>query len=360
MTTQSLFLSTPFSNLKKSLSPQRNYFSPRRAFFTVFCSKPISKNRPSPLRTNGYYGTSHVSVPRPAHLENPDENRLGLQFSMLQKKLEAVGIETGLCVPGQHNNLLCPACQGGETGEKSFSLYIAPDGGSASWLCFRGKCGYKGSQQAFAGSSSYSATLSQETHVKIRRQISEEELQLEPLCNELLAYFAERLISKETLQRNAVKQRKYDDQIVIAFPYNRDGTPVGCKYRDVHKNFWQEANTEKIFYGLDDIKGQSDIIIVEGEMDKLAMEEAGFRNCVSVPDGAPPSVSSKELPAKEKDTKYQYLWNCKDQLHQASRIILATDGDAPGQALAEELARRLGKEKPILLLTLIYLRKPLA
>jgi twinkle protein len=35
-------------------------------------------------------------------------------------------------------------------------------------------------------------------------------------------------------------------------------------------------------------------------MDKLAMEEAGFRNCVSVPDGAPPSVSSKEVPPVEK------------------------------------------------------------
>jgi hypothetical protein len=38
---------------------------------------------------------------------------------------------------------------------------------------------------------------------------------------------------------------------------------------------------------------------VEGEMDKLAMEEAGFRNCVSVPDGAPPSVSPKELPPNQ-------------------------------------------------------------
>lgn len=35
-------------------------------------------------------------------------------------------------------------------------------------------------------------------------------------------------------------------------------------------------------------------------MDKLAMEEAGFKNCVSVPDGAPPKVSAKELPAEEK------------------------------------------------------------
>ncbi|XP_019193068.1 PREDICTED: uncharacterized protein LOC109187337 [Ipomoea nil] len=30
---------------------------------------------------------------------------------------------------------------------------------------------------------------------------------------------------------------------------------------------------------------------------------------------------------------------------QASRIILATDGDPPGQALADELARRLGRER---------------
>ncbi|KAJ1422819.1 TOPRIM domain [Sesbania bispinosa] len=59
-------------------------------------------------------------------------------------------------------------------------------------------------------------------------------------------------------------------------------------------------------------------------MNKLAMEEGYFRNC---------------------DTKYQYLWNCKDELMQASRIILATDGDPPGQALAEELARLIGKER---------------
>lgn len=34
-------------------------------------------------------------------------------------------------------------------------------------------------------------------------------------------------------------------------------------------------------------------------MDKLAMEEAGFRNCVSVPDGAPAKVSSKDVPPEQ-------------------------------------------------------------
>lgn len=33
-------------------------------------------------------------------------------------------------------------------------------------------------------------------------------------------------------------------------------------------------------------------------MDKLSMEEAGYFNCVSVPDGAPSQVSKKELPAE--------------------------------------------------------------
>ncbi|KAL2524361.1 Primaseprotein [Abeliophyllum distichum] len=66
----------------------------------------------------------------------------------------------------------------------------------------------------------------------------------------------------------------------------------------------KETNTEKILYGLDDIKGASDILIVEGEMDKLAMEEAGFKNCVSVPDGAPRKVSNKELPSAEKVHMY--------------------------------------------------------
>ncbi|KAK7246188.1 hypothetical protein RIF29_41048 [Crotalaria pallida] len=344
MTTQNSFHSTL---LKKCLSPQSHSFYTRRPFFTVFSSKPTSKNAPLPLKTNGYSrtSTSHLSVPRPVQLENPDDGKVAMQFNVLKKKLKAVGMDTDICTPGQYSHLLCPDCEGGESGEKSLSLYIEQDGGSAVWVCHRGKCGWKGSTQAFAGSCPPSTTMIPPTQAKRIRRITEKELELEPLCNELLAYFSERLISKETLERNAVMQRKYHDQIVIAFTYRRNGALISCKYRDINKVFWQEADTEKIFYGLDDIEGESDIIIVEGEIDKLAMEEAGFRNCVSVPDGAPPTVSTKELPPEEKDMKYKYLWNCKDYLKQASRIILATDEDQPGQALAEELARRLGKER---------------
>ncbi|XP_050276476.1 twinkle homolog protein, chloroplastic/mitochondrial isoform X2 [Quercus robur] len=332
----------PFAN-----SSHRHFFNTHTPLFSACSSKPISKIHSLPLQTNGFSSISHANVPGPDILESPAEYRLETtQLKILKQKLEELGMDTEICVPGQYNHLLCPMCKGGDSEEKSLSLFVTEDGGAALWMCFRGKCGWRGSTRALADSRSLSGSLNPITKVKIKREITVENLQLEPLCDQIVGYFAERLISRETLQRNSVMQKSCaGDQLVIAFTYWKDGKLVSCKYRDSNKKFWQEANTEKIFYGLDDIKDKSDIIIVEGEMDKLAMEEAGFCNCVSVPDGAPPVVSTKELPPEEKDIKYQYLWNCKEYLQKASRIVLATDGDTAGQALAEELARRLGRER---------------
>ncbi|KAL2930727.1 Twinkle-like protein chloroplastic/mitochondrial [Bienertia sinuspersici] len=347
-------------------------------------------------------------------LEGPSPTH-SARLSLLLKKLEKLGIEGHKCTPGQHYNLLCPMCKGGDSGEPSLSMHISEDGNSAVWICFRGKCGWQGntlvellSIAAVAGVRSPYGKLNQ-TAKPIRRELSEKNLGLEPLCDELLAYFAERMITAETLRRNYVMQKSvtggqvhvtplkivgfrlkfsyldfsdlnFSDlvsyilfwQIAIAFTFRREGVLINCKYRDVTKKFWQEPDTETILYGLDDIKNASDIIIVEGEIDKLAMEEAGFLNCVSVPDGAPSRVSDKDVPPPDKlhqdgygywgqgwettnlkiqdtcvarDIKYQYLWNCKEYFEKASRIILATDADPPGQALAEELARRLGRER---------------
>ena len=36
------------------------------------------------------------------------------------------------------------------------------------------------------------------------------------------------------------------------------------------------------------------------------MEEAGFYNCVSVPDGAPPSVSTKALASEEQVCIFEF------------------------------------------------------
>ncbi|KAJ9558031.1 hypothetical protein OSB04_012645 [Centaurea solstitialis] len=353
-----LFFSTPimashhflhFKPTSSSLNYKSNIQPPHNFISSGLPSNSAPKLVSLSLKVSNSSFCSHASIPRPVSevcLEKPDEEIVeSQQLKLLRLKLEGIGIPCGSCRPGQTYGLLCPMCKGGESGEKKLSLFVAEDGNAAAWTCFRAKCGWKGTTRAFADVKSSYNTMRKVSRVKRIREISEEDLNLEPLCHDLREYFAERMISEETLRRNSVMQRRYENQIVIAFTYRRKGELVSCKYRDLEKKFWQESDTEKILYGLDDIDGASDIIIVEGEMDKLAMEEAGFRNCVSVPDGAPPKVSDKALPSHEQDTKYQYLWNCKEYLEKASRIILATDGDQPGLALAEELARRLGRER---------------
>ncbi|KAL4011835.1 hypothetical protein IC575_028898 [Cucumis melo] len=357
--TSLVFLSDLSSSSSSSSSYSQKYFLYRSISLLhgSFPVRPTSLVKPFAMKPNGFSSfTSHANVPRPpAFSENPRDKALSSTLlNILRKKLQDLGIDIEACVPGQFSGLLCPMCKGGDSKERSFALHISEDGGAAVWNCFRGKCGWKGHTLALAEDrSSYQdlgrVALKQDLgRVALKqniRKITVESLQLEPLCDQVVAYFAERLISKETLLRNSVMQKTFGDQIAIAFTYYRGGALVSCKYRDVNKKFWQEANTEKIFYGIDDIEGASDIIIVEGEIDKLSMAEAGIHNCVSVPDGAPPSVSKKDVPSADQDKKYQFLWNCKNYLNKASRIILATDGDTPGQALAEEIARRVGRER---------------
>ncbi|KAL8101278.1 twinkle homolog protein, chloroplastic/mitochondrial-like [Apium graveolens] len=313
--------------------------------FHAFPSKPISIFTNLSLKTCAISSSPNGSIVNSVEVMKPEvEVQSDNKLIILNERLRKLGIDGSHCIPGQYYGMSCPKCKGGDTGEQTLSLFITKDGDAALWTCFRAECGWKGSTQTLSNKSS-NGKMNKITKSKEIRQITEQRLGLQPLCSEIRAYFSERMISEETLQRNFVMQKTYGDQIAIAFTYRRNGKLISCKYRDVNKKFWQESNTEKIFYGVDDIKGASEIIIVEGEMDKLALEEAGFRNCVSVPDGAPPSVSKNILPSKDEDLKYQYLWNCREYLEKASRIILATDGDQPGQALAEELARRLGRER---------------
>ncbi|KAL1320666.1 hypothetical protein HN51_065347 [Arachis hypogaea] len=262
-----------------------------------------------------------------------DNNALGVpKVEILKQKMELLGINLdNSCLPGQYHNLFCPKCKGGKLKERSLSFHIIPDCEFAMWRCFRAKCGWAG--RVFANDSNLHGY----------GQMTEESLGLEPLGPKLIAYFKERQISEKTLSRNAVRQMSESKEI-IAFTYKQNGLLVGCKFRTMEKRFWQVKGTEKMLYGIDDINHASEVIIVEGEIDKLSLEEAGFQNCVSVPGGAPGKVS-KDLPPIEKDTAYQYLWNWKEYFDKVVRIILATDNDPPGRALADELAKRLGQER---------------
>ncbi|PKA52258.1 Twinkle like protein, chloroplastic/mitochondrial [Apostasia shenzhenica] len=302
------------------------------------------------LKFSGFRSYSPLPSSRTVRLERrEDEEVRAERHQKLQEKLAELGIECDNYKAGEYMHELCPQCKGGYSKVKSFSLFIREDGKLATWSCFKvDLCGWRGRIECSENGEGFkveqSGGSSRALEGKRYRTISESGLKLEPLCPELIAFFKRRCISAETLRRNAVMQCRTSSEVVIAFTYRKAGKLVSCKYRTVDKKFWQEKDTEKIFYGLEDILPGCDIIIVEGEIDKLSMEEAGFRNCVSVPNGAVGKVSEK-VPSEVEDKGFQYLWTCKEYLDKAPRIILATDADGPGQALAEELARRLGKER---------------
>lgn len=131
----------------------------------------------------------------------------------------------------------------------------------------------------------------------------------------------------------------------VGFPYYRNGAIVAAKYRSIEaKDFTQDAGGAHDFFGIENIDPSKPLVIVEGELDCLSAIEVGIDNVVSVPSGAPMKVADgKVLPSEDK--KFAFVWNAREILEKVPHVILATDQDAPGQALAEELARRIGKDK---------------
>jgi len=152
-------------------------------------------------------------------------------------------------------------------------------------------------------------------------------------------WFGTRGISKQTLQELQVTEgsewmpQTSKAENTIQFNYFMGDQLINIKYRDGRKNFKLYKGAEKVFYNINSIIGYDECIIVEGEMDVLALHEAGVKNVISVPNGA--TLNSNNL---------DYLDNCIDYFDDKTKIILAVDADEPGQALKNEFIRRLGAE----------------
>jgi twinkle protein len=166
------------------------------------------------------------------------------------------------------------------------------------------------------------------------------------LSDDMVRWFAARGITEPVLRRNRVERRRVymrqlEDMVdAIAFPYFRNGELINVKYRAISKKvFSLEPQCELVLYGLDDIKPDEPLIWVEGECDKLALEVAGFKNVVSVPNGAPPPE------AKNYSALFKFLEADEAKIQSVKRHVLAVDGDAVGKHLESELSRRLGADK---------------
>jgi len=163
-----------------------------------------------------------------------------------------------------------------------------------------------------------------------------EEMQI---SEQVIKWFDSRGISKETIYELGISEGKEfmpqtgKAENAIHFNYYIGDQLINVKYRDGHKNFKLFKGAEKVFYNINSIVGFEYCVIVEGEMDVLALHEAGITNAISVPNGATLHTNNLE-----------YLDNCIDYFEDKTKIIIAVDSDAAGQALQTELVRRLGSE----------------
>ena len=169
--------------------------------------------------------------------------------------------------------------------------------------------------------------------------IRPESLKKDPLTSKVTKWFGTRGISQRTLDDLNVSEgpeympQTNKEENTIKFNYMMGGNLINVKYRDGRKNFKLYKGAEKIFYNIDSVVGHKFCVIVEGEMDVLALHEVGIKNVISVPNGA--TLNNNNL---------DYLDNCIDYFTDKDKIIIAVDQDEPGQALQQELIRRLGAE----------------
>ena len=132
----------------------------------------------------------------------------------------------------------------------------------------------------------------------------------------------------------------------LCLPYRLDGALVNRKYRLTSDKrhrmdkggrlcLW---NAEVLQQAVD---GGQRVVITEGEFDALVAIQCGFETTVSVPNGAP----SEQVDDPVNSNRYRFMFEHKDVLERVGEFILATDGDAPGNRLAHDLAAILGPER---------------
>ena len=120
----------------------------------------------------------------------------------------------------------------------------------------------------------------------------------------------------------------------VVFRYRDDtGRVIYDKFRALEgKRFWRRPKgAASVLYGLETLPDSSGerVIVTEGELDAHALRSAGFAPVISVPDGAGSSLTESLLAP----------------LARFREVVVATDADPLGDALAIRLGRALGHDR---------------
>ena len=213
----------------------------------------------------------------------------------------------------------CPKCDEQRSDKKDKSLQINHNQGF-------GKCHYC---EALTFRENTEQTTKEYTN------INPKDISVLKDASKIISYISTRKIKESALNALYVsfeeyyqpaKNKKGDN---IVFNYYEGSTLVNKKYRSADKKFTQTKGGKPIFYNINAVIGQKEVYIVEGEFDVLAMYQSGFKNTISVPNGA--------------NDNDEYWKNSERYLKDIKKFIIAVDNDEKGNILKDKIAQRLGR-----------------
>lgn len=226
---------------------------------------------------------------------------------------------------------LCPLCHGGLSGrdKDTFCLFL----NNGTFVCKRGSCGRHGRFEELAKElANEDIKLVRSSHAnKSEKQYVLPSTPVELPTEEIYRYFESRCISRSTVDAMKIGA---DQSGNIVFRFYLDGEEIFRKYRAPRKpgpndrKEWQDSGTKPILYNMDNVFFSRPLVITEGMMDMLSLYEAGITNAVSVPSGC---------------DNLSWVTSCWDWLEKFNTIILFGDNDAPGKKMVDELIKKLGE-----------------
>ena len=241
---------------------------------------------------------------------------------------------------GQIQPEYCPICGGGAHRDRnSFAINLATGIGG----CLRGSCSWHGNfpqlvEAVGARAGDYPMTAFNNPGYRMPEQPAAVQYAMPtskvyPRTAAINGYLESRKISQATLDAYMVGA---DESGNILFPFYRGGKLIYVKHRKpvkVEKNKeWQDPGTCPILFGMDLCSPDAPLIITEGMIDCLSLHEAGLRNVTSVPSGC---------------EQLEWIKTCWTFLEKYDQIILFGDNDEPGRKMVDEVVRRLGEARCI-------------
>lgn len=230
----------------------------------------------------------------------------------------------------------CPYCGGRTNSKNKFSINIK----TGQFQCFRASCNAHGNMLTLARDFNFSLGREWDDYYKLptRRTYKRLEQPKERIVPKDFAieYFRSRGISEDIVRKHQITVRA-DKPTVIAMPFfDENGVIQFVKYRRTDKEEiekygkeYTEKDCKAILYGMECCCPESrTLIITEGQIDSLSLDEAGIKNAVSVPTGA---------------NGFTWLPHCWNWICQNfDEIVVFGDHEKGHISLLDEINHRLG------------------